>query len=158
MKKKRWIILIIIVIIIWAWATYFLCIKESWEFKTESVYQDFTDESHKQAKSPESECQEFIDECCKQVKSFYAWMIIYYTSKWRTNMDDECDAECPKDCTRYTEERWYFKDKKKQQEFYANEVEECKKKYKECKMRSTSFFSEPCYECDEYWQPRYYWD
>jgi len=138
MKKKRWLIVIIVVIIAWIWTAYFY-IKQSWESKTES------------------ECQDFIDECCKQVKSFHAWgwMMVYPTDKWRTNMDDKCDEACPKDCSRYTEENWYFKDEQRKQDYYDNKVKECEKKYEECLQ---NWQRRQCHECDKYWQPIYHWN
>ena len=141
MKKKWWIILIIVLAVaLCLWTTYFLHIKQDLEGKTVS------------------ECQDFIDECCKRVWSYRAWgwMVILTYEDWRTSMDDECDKACPKDCSRYTEKRWYFKDEEKQQEYYDNKVEECNKEYNKCIEKWGSFFS--CHECDEYWQPRYYWN
>ena len=144
MKKKWWINLIIVlaVVALCLWATYFLHIKQDW--KHETVV---------------SECQDFIDECCKRVWSFRAWgwHVIFTYEDWRTNIDDRCDEACPKDCSRYTEKRWYFEDKEKQQEYYDNKVKECNKEYNECTRKSDRVFWE-CHTCDEYWQARYYWN
>ena len=65
---------------------------------------------------------------------------------------------CPKDCSRYTEERWYFKDKKKQQEYYDNAVKECEKEYEECIKTVTWYAEIKCLECDRFWQPRFQWN
>lgn len=130
MKKKRWIILIIIVIIIWAWTTCFLFYKQPWELS----------------------CQDFIDECYQKNFEFYAWgwhMYIEY-SDWSTSLDYK--ANCPQDCSRYTEERWYFKNKKRQKKYYNNKVKECEKKYEECSGRDCPIW------CDKYWQPTYAWN
>ena len=129
MKKKQWIILIIIVIIAWIWATYFLYIKQSWQSKTEFG------------------CQDFIHECYKKNFEFYAWgwhMYVTYPD-WSTSLDKK--ANCPEDCSRYTEEHWYFKDKKKQEKYYDKAVKECEEKYKECIQDGD------CRWCDRYWQP-----
>ena len=137
MKKIRWIILIIL-LVIWLWVWWFY------------AYKFFT----------KSECQDSIDECCKRVKSFYAWgwMMVVHTGRWRTNMDDKCDERCTTDCSQYTEERWYFKDKKKQQEYYDNAVKECEKEYDECIENATWLATLKCYECDRFWQSRVYWN
>ena len=131
MKKVRWIILIIL-LVIWLWVWWFY------------AYKFFT----------RSECQDQIDECCSRVKSFYiwGWMMITPRAGWRTNIDEMCDEKCSKDCSRYTEERWYFKDKEKQQEYYDNRVIECEKKYNECMENTHGFTRFWCYVCDRYWQ------
>lgn len=138
MKKKRRII-IIVALLVWTCAACFLFYKQAWE----------------------SECQDFIDECCNHEWSFRAWgwMMVVEHSNWKTNIDDKCDEACPRDCSRYTEERWYFKDKQRQQEYYDNKVKKCEEEYEECKKNSTGF-SEifKCHECDKYWQPRYHWN
>ena len=142
MKKKRLIILITVVIITWIWTTYFFCIKQQWQSKTES------------------ECQNFIDECCKRKKSYlvWGWMMVFEThDDWRTNIDDECENACPNDCNRYTEERWYFKDKKRQKKYYESKVKECKNECEECVKNSNGYKYE-CHECDKYWQPKYLWN
>ena len=137
MKKIRLIILIIL-FVIWLWAWWFY------------AYKFFT----------RSECQDQIDECCSKVYSVYAWgwMIITDRGNWRTNIDDMCDEKCPKDCSRYTEERWYFKDKKKQQEYYDSRVKECEKKYDECMENATWTNIVLCLKCDRFWQPRFQWN
>jgi len=134
MKKNRRIILIIIIIITWIWATYFLYIKEPWETKAESG------------------CQDFIDECYKKNFEYWAWGWLMFDvyPDWSTSLDEK--ANCPQDCSRYTEERWYFKDKEKQQEYYNNAVKECEEEYKECIQNWD------CGWCDKYWQPIYLWD
>ena len=137
MKKVLWIILIIL-LVIWFWVWWFY------------AYKFFT----------RSECQDQIDECCHHVKSFYAWgwMMVVPTGNWRTNMDDKCDDLCPKDCSQYTEERWYFKDDEKQQEYYDNAVKECEKEYEECLKTVTWYAAIRCHECDRFWQPIHYWN
>ena len=140
MKKKRWIILIFVIIIIWAWTTYFLFIKEPWKSKTKS------------------ECQDFIDECYKQNFEFFAWgwhaFIVY--PDWSTSLDYK--ANCPQDCSRYTEERWYFKDKVKQKEYYDNKIKECKKEYEKCLKDTTWLKALRCHDCNKYWDPIYLWN
>lgn len=139
MTKKRWIILIIVTILIWVWTTYFICIRQTWKIETKS------------------ECQDFIDECYKKNFEFYAWgwqMFEVYPD-WSTSLDDK--ANCPQDCSRYTEKRWYFNDKERQQEYYNEQVTKCKKEYNECMRKPNKRFWE-CHECDEYWQPRYQWN
>ena len=84
-------------------------------------------------------------------------MMIITHKDWTTNIDDKCNKACPKDCSRYTEERWYFRDEQKKQEYYNNKVKECRKKYEEClENTERSFFD--CHKCDKYWQPIYQWD
>ena len=139
MTKKRWIILIIVTILIWVWTTYFICIRQTWKIETKS------------------ECQDFIDECYKKNFEFYAWgwHVFEVYPDWSTSLDDK--ANCPQDCSRYTEKRWYFKDKERQQEYYNEQVTKCKKEYNECMRKPNKRFWE-CHECDEYWQPRYQWN
>ena len=139
MTKKRWIILIIVTILIWVWTTYFICIRQTWKIETKS------------------ECQDFIDECYKKNFEFYAWgwHVFEVYPDWSTSLDDK--ASCPQDCSRYTEKRWYFKDKERQQEYYNEQVTKCKKEYNECMRKPNKRFWE-CHECDEYWQPRYQWN
>ena len=132
---------------VWAWVTFFLFYKQNWE----SEYQNQTSETV---------CQDFIKECCNKKWSYLAWgwMMVYEThDDWRTNIDDECEKACPKDCNRYTEERWYFKDKEKQKEYYNNKVAECKKEYEEC-LQNTTWLQqfEECHDCNKYWDPIYY--
>ena len=137
MKKKRWIILIIIVITVWIWTTFFLFYKQSWK----------------------SRCQDFIDECYKRNFEFWArgWHAFNVYSDWSTTLDDK--ADCPQKCSRYTEERWYFKDKEKQKEYYNNKVAECKKEYEECLLNTTWLQQfEECHDCNKYWDPIYYWN
>ena len=144
MKKKWWIILIIVTILIWIWVAYFICIRQTWKIETKS------------------ECQDFINECCKKEWSFRAWgwYAVYDTSRGRTNIDDKCDEVCPKDCSRYTEEHWYFNDEEKQQEYYDKKIEECNKKYEECIKKEYGNLGGilKCHKCDKYWQPRYQWN
>ena len=134
MKKKRWIILIV-VIIVWIWTACFLFYKQS-----------------------KSECQDFIDECYKKNFEFYAWGWHIYAvyPDWSTSLDEK--ANCPQDCSRYTEERWYFKDKKKQQEYYNNKIKECEKKYEECMQQNKDGRRVDCQKCNKYWQPIYLWN
>ena len=131
MKKKRWITLIILITIVWTWATYFLFFKQT--------------------------CQDFIDECYKKNYEFWVrgWHIVKLYSDWNTSVDDK--ANCPQNCSRYTEERWYFKDKEKQKEYYNNKVAECKKEYEEC-LQNTTWLQqfEECHDCNKYWDPIYY--
>lgn len=146
MKKKttdiiiRWIILIIVAIIVWLWAAYIFYVNPTWKSETKL------------------ECQDFFDECCDKMWSFKinGWMMFY----WRRNIDDKrngCYEFCPTDCSQYTEERWYFKDEQKKQEYYDNKVKECKKEYEECLQNGGESRSE-CYECDKYWQKLYSWN
>ena len=72
---------------------------------------------------------------------------------WTTSLDYK--ANCPEDCSRYTEKRWYFKDKKRQQEYYDNKVKECEKEYKKCIGEAGRSIPFDCHTCDKYWQPRY---
>lgn len=142
MKKKRLIILIIVTILIWIWAAYFIYIRQTWKIETKS------------------ECQDFIDECYKKNFEFYAWgwhaFEVY--PDWSTSLDDK--ANCPQDCSRYTEKRWYFNDKEKQQEYYDKKIEECNKKYEECIKKEYGSLGGilNCHKCDKYWQPRYQWN
>ena len=131
MKKKRWITLIVLIIIVWTWTTYFLFFKQT--------------------------CQDFIDECYKQNFEFYAWgwhIYIVYPD-WSTSLDYE--ADCPQDCSRYTEERWYFKNKIRQKIYYHNKVKKCKKEYKKC-MQDKTWWRFGCHECNKYWEPIYLWN
>lgn len=139
MTKKRWIILIIVTILIWVWTTHFICIRQTWKIETKS------------------ECQDFIDECYKKNFEFYAWgwHVFEVYPDWSTSLDDK--ANCPQDCSRYTEKRWYFNDKERQQEYYDEQVTKCKKEYNECMRKPNRRFWE-CHECDKYWQPRYQWN
>ena len=132
MNKKRWISLIIAIIIIWAWVTYFL------------FYWQQT-------------CQDFIDECYKENFEFYAWgwhMFEVYPD-WSTSLDYK--ANCPKDCSRYTEERWYYKNKIRQKIYYYNKVKECKKEYEKCLKDTTWLKALRCHDCNKYWDPIYLW-
>ena len=152
MKKKRWITLIILIIIVWIWTTYFLYIKELWKSEKEFG------------------CQNFIDECYKKNFEFWAWgwhMFELYPD-WSTSLDDM--ANCPQDCSRYTEERWYFKNEKRQEEYYKDKVEECEKEYEKCKkeyencLQKTTWSQKEfecyyeCHECNKYWEPIYLWN
>ncbi len=132
MKKKRWITLIVVFIIIWTWAIYFLFFKKT--------------------------CQDFIDECYKKNFEFYAWGWHMYKvyPDWSTSLDEK--ANCPEDCSRYTEERWYFKDKKNQQEYYNNEIKKCENEYEECTKNQNKNSIYECHECNKYWQPIYLWN
>ena len=129
MKKKRWITLIIVILIVWAWTTYFLFYKQQ-------------------------TCQDFIDECYKQNFEFYAWGWHIYTvyPDWSSSSDFK--AKCPQDCSRYTEEHWYFKNKIRQKIYFYNKVKECKKQYEKCIQDKTW----RCHECDKYWQERHFWN
>ena len=131
MRKRRWIFLTIVIIIICGWATYFLFYKQQ-------------------------TCQDFIDECYKQNFEFYAWgwhMYIIYPD-WSTSLDYK--ANCPQDCSRYTEERWYFKNKIRQKIYYYNKVKKCEKEYEECLQNWQWRFG--CHKCNKYWDPIYEWN
>ena len=164
MKKKWWIILIIAIVLasIIGWYCYALyncvhyfsdkrCIPNcSLRVLIEHNYWC------NGQRETQSECQDFIDECYKKNFEFWAWeWHVYFTyPDWSTSLDDK--ANCPEDCSRYTEKRWYFKDKQKQQEYYDNKVKECNKEYNKCIEKWGSIFS--CHTCDEYWQPIYQWN
>lgn len=140
MKKKQLIIILIIVtVLILTWTAYFLYVKQPWKFETNS------------------ECQDFIDECYKQNFEFWAWGWHAYEvyPDWSTSLDYK--ANCPQDCSRYTEKRWYFKDKEKQKKYYENKVNECKKEYEKC-LQNANWWRFECHECNEYWDPIYLWN
>ena len=96
-----------------------------------------------------ADCQEFIDECYSRAVSEAWGRMVLYEAVMRI---------CPKDCSRYTEERWYFKDEDKKEAYLSKKVKGCEEKVEEClnKYEPNSLDSKmECPTCDEYWNEIY---
>jgi hypothetical protein len=55
--------------------------------------------------------------------------------------------DCPDDCLWYTEERWYFIDKNKQDKYFENKIKECERELKKSRKENKSY---PREYCDKY--------
>ena len=94
-------------------------------------------------------CQRFKNDCVERVRADLG------RGGRAMTMHDYYDVpkqECPDNCLRYTEERWYFMDPIEQDDYFKKNVDECEKRLKECReWNKDSIWG--CFDyCDKYWK------
>ena len=96
-----------------------------------------------------------------------AWIYIIYSviiykrfkedcfERVRANNNPFKEYYCPNNFFWYTEERWYFVDKYKQDEYFKNKVKECWDEIIECREenKKKGTHTHCAISCNKYWEP-----
>ena len=124
--SKKWRILIVIIWVILFWICIYYCCVNTY-YNTEW-------------------CDDFKRECRIRAAWNYDWSI------WMIeDINAFYDSYCPDECSQYTEELWYFKDKEEQAKYYREQVKKCEEYIIECRERNSSN-PQVCPDvCDERW-------
>ena len=90
-------------------------------------------------------CERFVNDCReKEIYNEYKWLVIYSEADdWSLN------KKCPNICLLYTESRWYFIDKQKQEKYREQKKNECEAKLEQ--LRKEDPHNIPKEICNKNW-------